>query len=130
MWSKTVIAVVVVLVIIALGLLAWKWEQGRRQSFFGWRHQQYEDNPYSGQKYHCGLGALGWAYPPDWLKKAQCSRSGPRKDGFAADQGHWPDAGVYGNLADTNPYGNYADSQQELWPTYSTPRETRYWSAF
>jgi len=86
--------------------------------FHGWRYQHYDDNPYNGQHYHCGIGAKGAHYPNQTPPSVPPRSPNAGAEGFAADDGHWPTAGTFGNLADTNPYGNYAGHVDMYYPTY------------
>ena len=59
--QQVAIAITVVLLIVVAGAGWYYWAKRRGSSgFHGWRHQDYEDNPYNGQTYCCGLGALGY----------------------------------------------------------------------
>jgi hypothetical protein len=116
--QKVTTAIIVILVIV-LAVAIWRHSAWMKKhctctkggGFHGWRHQHYEDNPYNGQNYHCGLGAKGNLY-----FSPECC---PRRDTFSGDDDGWPSAGVIGNLADTNPYGNYAGHVDMHWPTNS-----------
>ena len=115
--------------------------------FHGWRYQHYDDNPYTQQRYHCGLGALGDHYPrqkPDphppshyprgegysahghCTEDGHCAAHGHCAEHFGGDTDNWPGSGTYGALADTFPYGNYADGKAMFYPTYD--EYNPYWT--
>jgi hypothetical protein len=109
-------AVTAVLVLLIIAFVAYHHNQWMKKNcvctksaFHGWRGQHYVDNPYNGQNYQCGKG-----------------HADPLRDRFAADSGHWPTSGTFGNLADTNPYGNYAGHADMWYPTYNEVNS--YWT--
>ncbi len=98
--TSTAVAALVALTIVIIIAYALR-AKHQKEGMHGLRHQQYEDNPYNGQTYHCGYTSRGYIWP--------CAGSGSHESfaGVAVNAGGVASARPANDLAlvDAFPYG-------------------------